>query len=69
MNSDPTTTAILRWFLAVGAIVTAFSVSYVARYDFGFSRQEIRIPAVVGAAVIGLLVAIEYFGKKLRKTK
>jgi hypothetical protein len=67
MDSGPTATAIYRWFAAVGTIVTAFSVGYIAHYDFGFSRQEIRTPAVVGAAVIGLMVATEHFGKKLRK--
>lgn len=54
---------------AIGTIVTALSMGYIAHYEFGFSRQEIRTPAVVGAAVIGLLVATEYFGKKLRKPK
>jgi hypothetical protein len=44
-------------------------MGYIAHYEFGFSRQEIRTPAVVGAAVIGLLVATDYFGKKLRKPK
>jgi hypothetical protein len=67
MDSDPTATAILRLLLAVGTVGTAFSVGYVAHYDFGSSQQEIRIPSVVGAAVIGLLLTAEHFGKKLRK--
>jgi hypothetical protein len=45
----------------------ALSLAYIAHYDFGLSRQEIRTPAVVGAAVIAVLVAVEFFGKKLRK--
>ena len=53
----------------VSATFTALSLAYIAHYDFGLSRQEIRIPAVVGAAVIAVLVAIEFFGKKLRKLK
>jgi energy-converting hydrogenase Eha subunit G len=58
------------WSLAaIGAIAAAFSVGYIAHYDLGFSRQEIRTPAVVGAAVIGLLVAVAYFGQKLGKPK
>jgi hypothetical protein len=69
MESGPSDLAILRWFAAIGTIVTALSMGYIAHYEFGFSRQEIRTPAVVGAAVIGLLVATEYFGKKLRKPK
>jgi hypothetical protein len=69
MESSPSERAILRWLTAVGAIVTALSVGYIAHYDLGFSRQEIRTQAVVGAAILGLLVATEYFGKKLRKPK
>jgi uncharacterized membrane protein YeaQ/YmgE (transglycosylase-associated protein family) len=57
------------WLAVVGAMVTAFLTGYIAHYDLGFSQQEIRTPAVIGAAVIGLLVATEYFGKKLRKHK
>ena len=51
------------------AAFAALWLAYIAHYDFGLSRQEIRIPAVVGAAVIAVLVAIEGFGKKLRKLK
>jgi hypothetical protein len=53
----------------VAAAVTALSLSYIAHYDFGLSRQEIRTPAVVGAVVIAALVTIEFFGKKLAKPK
>ena len=53
----------------VSAAFTALSLEYIAHYDFGLSRQEFRTPAVVGAAVIAVLVAIEFFGKKLRKLK
>ena len=69
MESGPSEIATLRWLAAVGAIVTALSVGYIARYDLGFSRQEIPTQAVIGAAIIGLLVATEYLGKKLRKPK
>jgi hypothetical protein len=67
MESRPSETAILRWLAAVGAVVTALSVEYIAHYDLGYSRQEIRTQAVIGAAIIGLLMAAEYLGKKLRK--
>jgi hypothetical protein len=53
----------------VAAAVTALSLAYIAHYILGLSRQEIRTPAVVGAAVIAVLVAVEFFGKKLRKAK
>ena len=69
MESRPSETAILRWLAAVGAVVTALSVEYIAHYDLGYSRQEIRTQAVIGAAIIGLLVTTEYLGKKLRKPK
>jgi mannose/fructose/N-acetylgalactosamine-specific phosphotransferase system component IIC len=49
--------------------VTSVSAGYVAHYAFGFSRQEIRTPAVIGAAIIGLLMATEYLGQNLRKRK
>jgi hypothetical protein len=53
--------------LGATAVTTALSLAYIAHYDFGLSRQEIRTPAVVGAAVIAVLVAVEFCGKKLRK--
>jgi hypothetical protein len=53
MESGPSEIATLRWLAAVGAIVTALSVGYVAHYDLGFSRQEIRTQAVIGATIIG----------------
>ena len=69
MESGPSEIAIFRWLAAVGAIVTALSVGYIPHYDLGFSRQEIRTQAVICAVIIGLLMATEYFGKKLRKPK
>jgi hypothetical protein len=53
--------------LGAMAATTALSLAYIAHYDFGLSRQQIRTPAVVGAAIIAVLVAVEFFGKKLRK--
>jgi hypothetical protein len=52
---------------AFTAGVAALSLAYVAHYDFGLSRQEIRTPAIVGAAVVAVFVALEFFSKKLRK--
>jgi hypothetical protein len=51
------------------AAFTALTVEYFAHYELGFSRQEIRTPAVAAAAVIAMLMVIEFFGKKLRKPK
>jgi hypothetical protein len=54
---------------SAAAIVAAIMLGYVARYDFGLSREQIRTPAVIGAAAIALLIAVEYFGKKLSRPK
>ena len=51
----------------VAAAITALALAIIAHFDFGLSREEIRTPAVVGAAVIAVLIAVEFFGKKLRK--
>jgi NhaP-type Na+/H+ or K+/H+ antiporter len=56
--------------MSVGAaIMAAVTVGYVAHYDFGLSRQEIRTSALVGAIVIAGLLAVEHFGEKFRKPK
>ena len=51
----------------VAAAFTALSVAYIAQYDLGLSRQDIRTIAVVGAVIIAVLVAVEFYGKRLRK--
>ena len=51
----------------VAAIVAASMLAYVAHDDLGLTRQEIRTPSLIAAGIIGLVVATEYFGKKLRK--
>jgi hypothetical protein len=48
------------------AAFTAVTLAYIARYDLGFSREEIRTFAVVAAPVAVALVVLEFFGKKLR---
>jgi hypothetical protein len=56
--------------IAVGvAGYLAITLAYVAHYDFGFSREEIRSEAMLAAILIAALVAIEFFGKKLGKPK
>ena len=49
------------------APVAAAILGYIAHYNFGLSRLEIRIPAVVGAVVIATPVAIDFFCRRLRK--
>jgi hypothetical protein len=67
---ETTVGGVLRVLMAAGAAaVTALTLAYIAHYDLGLSRQEIRTPAVIAAAVIAMLMMIEFFGKKLRKLK
>jgi hypothetical protein len=54
---------------AVAATGTGLTVGYIAHFDLGLSREEIRSPAVAAAAVIATLLVIEFFRKKLRKPK
>jgi hypothetical protein len=54
---------------AVAATGTALTLGYIAHYDLGLSREEIRTPALVAAAVIATLIVIEFFAKKLRRPK
>ena len=56
--------------MAAGTATTsALTLAYVAHYDFGLSRQQIRTPAVVAAGIIAMVMATEFFGKKLRRPK
>ena len=54
------------------ASLVAITVGYVAHYDFGLSRLDIRTSALTGAAIFALifalLVATEWFEKQ-RKSK
>jgi ABC-type amino acid transport system permease subunit len=61
--------AIAWWLSAVAAIVTAFSLAYIAHNDLGLTREEIRTPSLAAAAIIGLLLATDYFGRRFRKLK
>ena len=53
----------------VSAVVVAFLIGYAAHYQWGLSRVAIRTDALLAALLIGMLVAIEFFGKNLRKPK
>jgi hypothetical protein len=54
---------------AVSALVVAFLLGYAAHRDLGFSRVEIRTGALSVAILIGSLIAIEFFGRNLKKPK
>jgi hypothetical protein len=53
------------------APTAAAMLGYIAHYNFGLSRQEIRTPAVGGAIIIAVviatLMAIDFFNRRLRK--
>ncbi len=51
------------------AAYAAIATDYVAHYDLGFSLAEIRIAAVLTAIVIAALTCIDFFGKRLRKSR
>jgi ABC-type transport system involved in cytochrome bd biosynthesis fused ATPase/permease subunit len=52
--------------------MAAVTIMYIARYDFGLSRLDIRMLALIGAAtfavIVALLLATEFY-EKLRKPK
>ena len=53
----------------LSAVTAALTAGYTARYDLGLAPQQIRTQALTVAMVIGLLLAIDHYGKKLRKPK
>jgi uncharacterized membrane protein YczE len=63
-NFDPVTAS-----TAVGvAIYVAIMLAFVAHDDLGLSSGEIRSGAILAAAAIGLLMALQLFGKWPHKT-
>jgi hypothetical protein len=67
---ETTVGRVLFFLMSVGvAAFTALFLAYIAHYDFGLSREEIRTPAVAAAVVIAMLMAVEFFGKRLRNPK
>ena len=67
---EPLVPKIAGWFVVLGvAVLAAFALAHIAHYDLGVSRHEIRTQALIGAAVLAMLMAVEYFGKKFRKPK
>lgn len=58
---------------AVSAVVVAayaaIAMRWVAQYGLGFSLEQIRGTALFTAVVIAAFIAIEFFGKRLRRAK
>jgi hypothetical protein len=56
---------------AVTCFTAPVATAMLGYYNIGLSRQEIRIPAVVGAVIIAVViatsVAIDFFCRRLRK--
>ena len=50
------------------AIVAAFFLGYVAHFEFGLSRTQIREAALAAAVIVAILTIVELFGKKLQKS-
>jgi ABC-type amino acid transport system permease subunit len=51
------------------AAYAAIATGYVAQYGFGFSLEVIRGTSLLIAVVMATVIAIDFFGKKLRKVK
>jgi hypothetical protein len=47
----------------------ALTLWYVTLFDLGFSREAVRGGAMLAAILIAVLVAVDFFGKYLRKAK
>jgi membrane associated rhomboid family serine protease len=68
IRPDPTDMAVARCIFAFVTIMIALTISHVA-LEFGFSNQSVRNVALIGALIAGVILAVEYFGYKLRKPK
>ena len=53
--------------VVASAALVAFTLGYVARYDIGLSRIEIRRSALIATALIVTLLATELFRRYWRK--
>jgi hypothetical protein len=51
------------------AAYVAITLGRVALYDLGPSREAVRSGAMIAAILIAAMVAVDFFGKKLRKAK
>lgn len=51
------------------AACVAITLGYVALYDLGLSREAVRSGAMIAAILIAAMIAVDFFGKKLRKAK
>ncbi|MGO8907847.1 MAG: hypothetical protein ACLQDM_00720 [Bradyrhizobium sp.] len=47
----------------------SYILEYVALYYLGLSGEEVRGAAMIIAILIAAMVAVDFFGKELRKAK
>jgi hypothetical protein len=71
---DPILTKFVGFLFSLcTAMMAALMLGYVGHYDFGLSRLDIRMLALIGAATFAVIAAslwgVEYFEKNLRKPK
>jgi hypothetical protein len=64
---DPVSRTAVMLVAFGGAAFTAIAAGYIAHFDIGLARDEIRTGCLAGALLIAALLATEYFGKYLRK--
>ena len=55
--------------VAGSAALVAFTLGYVAHYDIGLSRMEIRHSALIATALIAMLLATGLFRRHWHKPK
>jgi hypothetical protein len=59
---------VIRFAVVTGsATLVAFSLGYVAHYEIGLSRIEIRHSALIATALIAILLATELFRRYWHK--
>jgi hypothetical protein len=68
MKPNPVDMAVARCIAAFVTIMIAFTLAHVA-FELGYSDRGIRDIALTGALVTAVILAVEYFGHKLRKPK
>jgi hypothetical protein len=59
----------LSFMTAFAKAVCLAACVAVALYDIGFSGEHVRGASMVAAILMAALVAVDFFGKKLKKAK
>jgi hypothetical protein len=55
--------------IVAAAVVTAAALRHIFHVHVGLSREAIRGDALTAAAIIVALIAIEFIGRRWRRTK